>query len=146
MRRIGIILFASLFILSGCFRPSAVAIIDNMYTEAIMEENEADVLAYFSDEFLEEIPSDQLIEEVLLHARDVGGIQLLNTAEIREGQLNPAIREELNESFQDNWHFIVNEADGEHVMTWVVVRRTTHYEIVDGEKLTAEDYRQEVLN
>lgn len=130
--------------LTGCLSPASVTIVTDMYTEALKEEEEG-VAAFFSEAFLAEHAIDELTEELANHVRNAGGVQLLNTVELKTHQLNEAIAEELDETYRDDWFYIVLESDEDEIMTWIVLRTNTHYEIVDGEKMTVDAYNENVL-
>lgn len=144
-KRLIVILFISSFLLTGCLSPASVSVVDDMYTQALLEEEEA-LASYFSEEFLNEHPLDQLTEELAGHVRDVGGTNLLNTVELRPKELNPEIVEELDQRYDVPWYFIVNDADGENIMTWVVIKTSTQYQIVEGEKLNRNQYNEDIKN
>lgn len=143
MKKLILIIVCMAFVLTGCLRPGAAAIVEDMYRQALLEEEEV-FRAFFSEEFLEDNPPDELMEEVLMQVRDVGGLTLLNTAEVRTDDLNEQVREALNARFKDDWQVIVNDADDGNVMVWVVLRTSTRYVIADGEKMTPEAYQNEI--
>lgn len=134
----------SLLILTGCFNPVAVSIVEDMYTEALLED-EARIAPYFSEAYLSENPIDELSEEVVQHVRNVGGTKLLNTAEVPRNRLNSDIVAELDKTYEDDWFYIALDAGEDEIMTWVVIKTSTHYEIVDGEKISIATYNDEVL-
>ena len=145
MKKILITLIFPVFILTGCLNTLSVAIVEDMYTEALLEED-AQVAAYFSEEYLTENPIEPLADELAGHVRNAGGVKLLNAVEVTRNRLNPAIASELDETYSDEWYYIVNNADENSVMTWIVLKKSSQYEIVDGEELTTDDYNENVLN
>lgn len=145
MKKIFIILISSIFILTGCLNPIAVSVVEDMYTHALMEEDEI-VATYFSEAFLSENPVGPLTDELAEQAQNVGGIKLLNSIELRKNQLQPDIVTELGETYSEEWFYIVVQPDEDYIMTWIVLKKETHYEIVDGEKMTVEAYNENVLN
>lgn len=134
----------SVLFLTGCLNPVSVSVVTEMYKEALLEEEE-NVAAYFSDAFLDDYSIDELTQELASHVRNAGGIQLLNTVEIKRNQLNEAIVTELDETYEDDWFYIALESGKDEIMTWIVLRTSTHYEIVDGEKMTVDAYNENVL-
>lgn len=143
MRKVLLIIAGCVIMLSGCLNSVAVKVVDDMYTNAIMEESET-VEFYFSDEYFSQYPLDSLIEELASHMRHAGGVTLLNTIELTRNQLDENIVHELDEKYDEKWHFVVNDADDEHVMTWIVVKTSTQYEIVEGNKVTIKDYQDQI--
>lgn len=133
----------SLIFLTGCFNPTSVRVVEDMYNKAILEEDEV-VAQFFSDEVLAQYSPDELTEELASHARNVGGIPLLNAMELTRNRLNPKIVEELDATY-DNWYFIVNDASEEEVMTWVLIKTATQYEVVTGEKLSNTEFQKNIL-
>lgn len=143
MRKITALLVSSVFLLTGCFNPASVSVVEDMYGQALME-NEAAVAAYFSEEFLSEHPIEELVEELAVQVRSVEGVKLLNAIELTRKRLNPEIVEELDEMYEERWHYVVNDAGGEDIMTWVVLKTSSQYEIVETEKVTNEYYNESI--
>lgn len=137
-------LLLPVFLLTGCTNPVAVSIVEDVYTEALMEEDEA-VASYFNPAYLTEHPIETLSDELAVQAQNAGGIKLLNAAELTRNLLNPDIVEELDETYSDNWFYVALTADENHIMTWIVLKTSTQYEIVEGEKITVEAYNEDVL-
>lgn len=144
MKKISVLLIFLSFILTGCLNPAAVAIVENMYTEALMENDEA-AASYFSTSYLEAHPIEGLAEELREQVRYAEGVKLLNAIEVKRNRLNEDIAETLDETYQDEWHFIALDAPENQIMIWIVLKKEMKYEIVDGEKLTIEDYNENVL-
>lgn len=144
MKKISILLVILSFILSGCFNPASVAIVEDMYTEALVENDEG-VMSYFGMSYLEAHPIEELADELAEQVRYAQGVKLLNIIEVRQNQLNSEIVADLDETYQDEWHFIVLDAPDEQIMTWVVLKTASQYEIVDGELISIEEYQEDVL-
>ncbi|MHA6251524.1 hypothetical protein [Oceanobacillus sp. CAU 1775] len=144
MKKLIFILFLSIFILTGCFNPIAVSVIEDMYTAALMEEQE-ETLSYFSAEYLQEHSPDELSEELVEHVRYAGGIKLLNAVELTRNRLNEDIVAALEAAYDNNWYYVALDAGENEIMTWVIIKGSTQYEIVDGEKMTIDEYNDNVL-
>lgn len=144
MKKISVLLIFLSFILTGCLNPAAVAIVENMYTEALMENDEA-AASYFSTSYLETHPIEELAEELRVQVRYAEGVKLLNAIEVKQNRLNEDIVETLDETYQDEWHFIALDAPEDQIMTWIVLKTETKYEIVDGQLLAVEEYNENVL-
>lgn len=143
MKKLLVLLLSIVVILTGCLNPASVRVIEDMYTQALMEEEEA-VATYFSDDILEEHPIEELTQELASHPRAVGGISLLNAAQLTRNRLQPDIVEELDEKYDEEWHFVVNDATEGEVMTWVLLKTPTQYLIVEGEKVSIEEYQEHI--
>lgn len=139
-----IYLLLSVLLLTGCTNPAAVSIVEDMYTEALMEEDDA-VATYFNPTYLVEHPIETLSDELAVHAQNAGGIKLLNAVELTRNLLNPDIVEKLDEAYSNDWFYVALNADENHIMTWIVIKTSTHYEIVDGENMTVDIYNDDVL-
>lgn len=139
-----LLLLLSLFLITGCTNPVAVTIVEDMYTEALMEEDDA-VATYFNPAYLVEHPIETLSDELAVHAQRAGGIKLLNAVELTRNLLNPDIVKELDEIYSDDWFYVALDVDKSHIMTWIVLKTSTQYEIVDGEKMTVDAYNNDVL-
>ncbi|MCG5102134.1 hypothetical protein [Oceanobacillus alkalisoli] len=145
MRKMIILLAAAAFLLTGCFNPASVSVVEDMYEEALLED-EAAVAAYFNKEFLREYPIEELADELATQVRNVEGIKLLNAIELTGKRLNPEIAAELDDTYEERWHYIVNDAGEGDIMTWIVLKTSTHYEITDGKKVTADYYNKHIKN
>lgn len=145
MKKILITLIFLILILSGCLNTLSASIVEDMYTKTLLDEDEQ-VAAYFSEAYLAEHPIGTLADELAGHVRNVGGVKLLNTVEVTQNRLNPNIASELDETYSDEWYYIVNNADENSVMTWIVLKKSSQYEIVDGEEMTTDAYNENVLN
>lgn len=140
-----IVFVSSVFLLTGCFNAGSVSVVEDMYEQALLE-NEAAVATYFSEEFLSEHPIEELVEGLAAQVRSVEGVKLLNAIELNHKQLNPEIVEELNGLYEGRWHYVVNDAGGETIMTWVVLKTSSQYEIVEAEKVTNVYYNEFIKN
>lgn len=144
MKKLIIILFVASFLLTACFNPIAVSVVEDMYEAALLED-EAEISSYFSDAYLEEHSSEELSAELAEHVRYAGGVKLLNTVELPRNRLNDDIVTELDDAYDDNWYYIVLDASEEEVMTWIVIKGSSQYEVVDGEKMNHSEYNENVL-
>lgn len=145
MRKLVLIWIGCGVVLSGCFRPAAASVVEDMYQKALLEETEQ-VFHFFSEAFLKEHSEEELLEEVLTQVREVGGLKLLNATEVGKSNLNSKLVATLDQEFEDDWHVIANDAANDLVMVWVVVRTPTHYEIVHGRKMHPKDYQENITN
>ena len=144
MKKVFLIIISLIGVLSGCLNPTSVRVVEDMYTKALLEDSDA-VATYFSEEMLLERSAEELTEELAAHPRHVGGIPLLNATELTRNRLNPEIVEELDATYDEKWHFIVNDAAEGEVMTWIVIKTPSQYEIVAGEQITNTHYQQHIL-
>lgn len=145
MKKLIIILFVASFLLTACFNPIAVSVVEDMYEAALLED-EAEISSYFSDAYLEEHSLEELSAELAEHVRYAGGVKLLNTVELPRNRLNESIVTELDNAYGDDWYFIVLDAGEGEVMTWTVIKGSSQYEVVAGEKMTVDSYNEDVLN
>lgn len=132
------------FFLSGCMNSIAASVVEDVYEAALMEDD-ATVQTYFSKEYLTEHPLDELSDELGQDVRNMEGVKLLNVTEHKQGELDPDIVEELNNMYQDDWHFIALQTSNDEIMTWVVLKGEQQYTIVDGKKVSVETYNDKIL-
>lgn len=143
MKRLVGILASLLFLLAGCLNPVAVRLVEDMYTQALIEEEQA-MEMYYSEEFLQEQPLESFSDELAEHVRHVGGVPLLNAVELTRNQLNPEIADALDGKYGDDWSYVVNDADKGYLMAWVVKRTSGIYKIIEAEKITVDHYHDYV--
>lgn len=144
MKKISVLLIFLSFILTGCLNPAAVGIVEDMYKQALMEDDEA-ITSYLSTSYLDAHPVEELANELREQVRDAKGVSLLNAIEVKRNRLNADITEILDEAYHDQWHFIVLDAPEDHVIIWIVLKTKTKYEVVDGGMFTVEEYNENVL-
>ncbi|WP_339227173.1 hypothetical protein NSQ77_16680 [Oceanobacillus sp. FSL K6-2867] len=134
----------SIVLLSGCFNSTAVSVVSDMYEAALLEDNEL-VGTYFSEDYMEEHPLEELSDELAEDVRNRGGVNLLNMKELQERNLQTDISKKLNDAYDEDWRFIVVQTDDDTIKTWIVLRGETQYYIVDGQVMDVETYNREVL-
>lgn len=144
MKRLSIVLLLSILLLTGCLNPISVSVVEEMYTNALLE-NQENAAAYFTDEYLAENPPERLTEELAAHARSAGGVKSLNGIEVTKNRLNPELVKLYDEMFKDEWYYVAVQPDEKHIVAWIVLNKETQYEIAAGEKLTVKEYNEYVL-
>ncbi|WP_067726209.1 hypothetical protein [Oceanobacillus damuensis] len=140
---ITILVLLPVLFLSGCLNPSVVTVVERAYEAALME-NDALLETFFSEEYLAEHPLDELSIEMAEDVRNRQGTKLMNMKEHR-GHLNPEIVKLLDDEYAGEWNFVAVQTDDETIMTWIVQKGESKYSIVDGKKMNADVYLEEVL-
>lgn len=131
-------------LLAGCFHSAAVSVVQDMY-EAALVENEQLVEAYFDDNYLEDKSLTEITEELAEDARAMQGVTSMNITEHTSRHLNENLAEQMDALYGDNWHYIVAQTGGDSIMTWILIKGETQYYIMDGQKISVEQYNKEIL-
>ena len=131
-------------LLAGCFHSAAVSVVQNMY-EAALVENEELVEAYIDENYLEDKSLEEITEELAADARKMQGVKSMNITEHTASHLNENLTEEMDASYGDNWHYIVAQTGEDSIMTWILLKGETQYYIMDGQKVSVEEYNKEIL-
>ncbi|MBP2077195.1 hypothetical protein [Oceanobacillus polygoni] len=143
-RLVIVILCIPVLLLSGCLNPAAVSVVSDMYEAALLENDEL-VATYFSEDYLEKHPLEELSDELAADVRNRGGVNLLNMKELQGRNLQSEIVQALNDTYAEDWSFVVLQTDDDTIQTWVVKRGETQYYIVEGQKMNVDTYNGAVL-
>ncbi len=131
--------------LAGCLSPNSARIVNDMYTAALMGEEE-NVASYFSEEYLEAHPIEELTNEAAEDVRAMYGVNMMNITLIRDRELQDNYIESIGLSDEQNLFVITAQTDEAEVMVWIVERGKTQYTIIQGERYDFDTYNEKVLD
>ncbi|GEN87651.1 hypothetical protein [Oceanobacillus sojae] len=131
--------------LAGCLSPNSARIVNDMYTAALMGEEE-NVASYFSEEYLEAHPIEELTNEAAEDVRAMYGVNMMNITLIRDRELQDNYIESIGLSDEQNLFVITAQTDEAEVMVWIVERGKTQYTIIQGERYDLDTYNEKVLD
>ncbi len=146
MKKRGIVFaFFTSLLLTGCMNPSYVHVVEDMYRAAVSDDWERAV-SYFSEEFIaEQELMEQFLEEIAWDVREMEGVDMMNSRELKRKHISEVLKKELDEKHGENWRLVVSQSVDDTVMLWVVQKGADQYYIVDGKQIAAKVYREEVL-
>ncbi|MFD1451207.1 MULTISPECIES: hypothetical protein [Oceanobacillus] len=131
--------------LAGCLSPNSARIVNDMYTAALMGEEE-NVASYFSEEYLEAHPIEELTNEAAEDVRAMYGVNMMNITLIRDRELQDNYIESIGLSDEQDLFVITAQTDEAEVMVWIVERGKTQYTIIQGERYDFDTYNEKVLD
>ncbi|MEK4297966.1 hypothetical protein MKY30_00925 [Oceanobacillus sp. FSL W8-0428] len=131
--------------LAGCLSPNSARIVNDMYTAALMDEEE-NVASYFSEEYLEAHPIEELTNEAAEDVRAMYGVNMMNITLIRDRELQDNYIESIGLSDDQDLFVITAQTDEAEVMVWIVERGKTQYTIIQGERYDFDTYNEKVLD
>ncbi|GGP07154.1 hypothetical protein [Oceanobacillus neutriphilus] len=131
--------------LAGCLSPNSAKVVNDMYQAALMEEEE-NVASYFSEEYLEAHPIEELTNESAEDVRTMYGVNMMNITLIRDRELQDNYIESIGLSDDQDLYVITAQTDETEVMVWVVERGKSQYTIIQGERYDFDTYNEKVLD
>lgn len=131
--------------LAGCLSPNSAKVVNDMYQAALMEEEE-NVASYFSEEYLEAHPIEELTNESAEDVRTMYGVNMMNITLIRNRELQDNYIESIGLSDDQDLFVITAQTDETEVMVWIVERGKSQYTIIQGKRYDFDTYNEKVLD
>lgn len=146
MKRVALLIVICIpLFLAGCLSPNSVRVVSDMYTAALMDEEE-NVASYFSEEYLEAHPLEELINESAEDVRAMYGVNMMNITLIRDRDLQDNYIESIGLSDDQDLYVITAQTDETEVMVWIIERGESQYTIIQGERYDFDTYNEKVLD
>ncbi|GAB3053007.1 hypothetical protein [Virgibacillus ainsalahensis] len=141
---VGIVIILSLF-LSGCMNQASAKVVEDMYNAALVE-NEEYIRGIYAEHY-EDIDEnlDEVMGKLTTQVRSMQGVKNMSITELRHRQLQPEVIKNLDERYDKNWYLVVARLDDNSVMLWIL-QADGYYFIADGQKLSNEEYNNEILD
>lgn len=109
-----------------------------MYEAAVNNDQETmdSLLVHYDDYDGDEI---DFMEELADQVYELGGIDNIETVQLKAKDMQKEVREGLNETFDSNWNFIFIKLDDDYIYSWVVQKLDGKFHVVDGEDFNTNE-------